>query len=241
MTPPLHFRRAGPARSAHRRLHLRPTDRRGSASARAGRCGCTSCAAASFPQADASARAARGARRLRRSRPRGVPVIDGLALPSLCRAVAWIACRSRWIALIHHPLAAGDRPDAQSRPQAFADLERRVLGPRAARVVVDEPANAAATSRLTIWTTPRQSPWSCRAPSRRRSRAARAVPGLGAAVRRLAHAPQGSCRAARSARHGLRDLDRGISTCVGSAERDPACARSIAAAIDSRARACASA
>jgi glycosyltransferase involved in cell wall biosynthesis len=174
-----------------------------------------------FPQADASARATAAAAIERISA--GIPVIDGLALP------AFVEIPDRlppWVALIHHPLAleTGLTP---AEAHALADLERTLL-PRAARVVVTSPrtrqdlrAYHLDDTRIAV-VVPGTDPASL----------ARGSTGPGMALLCVASlTPRKGHVVLLQALHGLRDLDWHL-TCVGSAERDPACARSIAAAIE---------
>jgi glycosyltransferase involved in cell wall biosynthesis len=174
-----------------------------------------------FPQADASARAAATAAIERISA--GIPVIDGLALP------AFVEIPDRlppWVALIHHPLAL-ETGLTTAEAQAFADLERMLL-PRAARVVVTSPrtrqdlrAYHLDDARIAVVL-----------PGTEPAPLARGSGGPGMALLCVASlTPRKGHMILLQALHGLRDLDWHL-TCVGSAERDPACARSITAAID---------
>jgi glycosyltransferase involved in cell wall biosynthesis len=175
-----------------------------------------------FPQADELARAAAAAAVERISS--GIPVIDGLALP------AFVDSRDRlpqpWVALIHHPLALETGLGA-AEAQVFADLERMLL-PRAARVIVTSPGTRRDLGAYGVEDT----------------RIAVVVPGTGPAPLARGSSGPGTallCVASLILRkghlvllealHRLAALDWHL-TCVGSAERDPACARSIAAAID---------
>ena len=176
-----------------------------------------------FPEADASARAAAAAA-IEIIAAGGVPVIDGLALPAFVELPDRLP--QPWVALIHHPLAleTGLTP---VEAQAFADLERMLL-PRAARVVVTSPrtrqdlaAYDLDDARIAVV---------CRAPMP--APFARGSGGPGLALLCVASlTPRKGHVVLLQALHGLRDLDWHL-TCVGSAERDPACARSITAAID---------
>jgi glycosyltransferase involved in cell wall biosynthesis len=176
-----------------------------------------------FPQADASACAAAAAA-IEPIAAGGVPVIDGLALP------AFVQLRDRlpppWVALIHHPLAleTGLTP---AEAHAFADLERTLLL-RAARVVVTSPrtrqdlrAYHLDDTRIAVVV-----------PGTEPAPLARGSGGPGLALLCVASlTPRKGHVLLLQALHGLRDLDWHL-TCVGSAERDPACAHSITAAID---------
>jgi glycosyltransferase involved in cell wall biosynthesis len=175
-----------------------------------------------FPQADASALAAAAAAIERISA--GIPVIDGLALPAF---VELRDCLPQpWVALVHHPLALETGLRA-AEAQAFAALERMLL-PRAARVVVTSPrtrqdlrAYDLDDTRIAVVV-----PGTVRAPP------ARGSTGPGVALLCVASlTPRKGHLVLLEALHELTDLDWHL-TCVGSAERDPACAHSIAAAID---------
>ena len=208
------LRRAGPARPAHRRLHLRPADGRGPA--RAGLDGRGARARRALPAARRCRRAPPRARRSPRCRPAAVPVIDGLALPAFADCVERLP--QPWVALVHHPLALETGLDAAERAGACARSSGALLAARRAGDR-DQPADRA-RSRGLRRRGPRGSasslPGTEPAPLARGS----GGPGRRAAVRRLADAAQGSSGAARGALQGLRDLDWHL-TCVGSAERDP--------------------
>jgi glycosyltransferase involved in cell wall biosynthesis len=176
-----------------------------------------------FPQADESARAA-AAQAIANMSPDAVAVIDGLALP------AFVELRDRlpqpWVALIHHPLAL-ETGLTVAEAEAFAELERLLL-PRAARVVVTSPRTrrdlgAYDLDEARIGVVP---PGTDPAPL------AQGSGGPGVALLCVASlTPRKGHLVLLEALHGLAALDWHL-TCVGSAARDPACARSIAAAID---------
>jgi glycosyltransferase involved in cell wall biosynthesis len=176
-----------------------------------------------FPQADELAYAsARNA--IETISTGALLAIDGLALP------AFAALHDRlpqpWVALIHHPLAleTGLTP---AEAQAFADLEKLLLS-RAARVIVTSPgtrrdlgAHDLDDTRIAV-VVPGTDP----APL------ARGSSGPGTALLCVASlTPRKGHLVLLEALHASADLDWHL-TCVGSAARDPACARSIAAAID---------
>lgn len=174
-----------------------------------------------FPQPDALGCAAAAAATA--SMSPGVPVIDGLALP------AFVALRDRlprpWVALVHHPLALETGLTAVEA-QEFAELER-ILLPRAARVIVTSSATrcdlgAYGLDEARVAVVP---PGTDPAP------VARGSPGPGTALLCVASlTPRKGHVLLLQALHELVDLDWHL-TCVGSTERDPACAQSIAAAI----------
>jgi glycosyltransferase involved in cell wall biosynthesis len=174
-----------------------------------------------FPQPDQLARTAANEAIAQLSG--ALAVIDGLALPAfgppdrLPRA---------WVALIHHPLAleTGLTP-AEAR--AFEDVERRLLA-HAARVIVTSPATRRDLAAYEV----------------EEARIGVVCPGTDAAPLARGSSSPGMallCVASLTPRKGhlvllealgeLVDLDWRL-TCVGSAERDPACARSLAAAIE---------
>jgi glycosyltransferase involved in cell wall biosynthesis len=176
-----------------------------------------------FPHADKMACAA-AADALGKMPPGTVPVIDGLALPAF--ADHGDRLPRPWVALIHHPLAleTGLTPP---EAQAFADLERLLL-PRAARVIVTSPgtrrdlaAYDVEAARIGV-----VCPGTDPAPLARRG------PGPGLALLCVASlTPRKGHLVLLEALGELTDLEWHL-TCVGSAERDPACAQSILAALD---------
>ncbi|HEX2479102.1 MAG TPA: glycosyltransferase family 4 protein, partial [Geminicoccaceae bacterium] len=176
-----------------------------------------------FPQADASARAAAAAA-IETIAAGDVPVIDGLALPAFVELPDRLP--QPWVALIHHPLAleTGLTP---VEAQAFADLER-VLLPRAARVAVTSPRTRQDLAAYDLDDTR----IAVVVPGTEPAPLARGSGGPGLALLCVASlTPRKAHAVLLQALHGLRDLDWHL-TCVGSAERDPVCARSITAAID---------
>ena len=199
MSLPAAFRRAGAARPADRRLHLRPAHRRRPARARLDASGCTSSRAAFRRRTRRRATLPR--RSSRRCRRDALPVIDGLALPAFADLVDRLP--RPWVALVHHPLALetgltraeARRPGGTGAPAARA----RRAGDR------DQPADPARSRRLR-----RRGRAHRRGLPGHRSGAARSRlgrPGPGAAVRRLAdaaqRAPGAAGRARRADRAGL--------------------------------------
>jgi glycosyltransferase involved in cell wall biosynthesis len=221
MTPPLHFVVPGPL---DQRTGGYIYDRRMVEGLRA--LGSTVRAhelAGRFPQADASARAAAAAA-IEIIAAGGVPVIDGLALPAFVELPDRLP--QPWVALIHHPLAleTGLTP---AEAQAFADLERMLL-PRAARVIVTSPRTRRDLGAYGL----DDAHIAVVLPGTDAAPFARGSTGPGVALLCVASlTPRKGHVLLLQALHGLRDLDWHL-TCVGSAERDPACARSITAAID---------
>jgi glycosyltransferase involved in cell wall biosynthesis len=179
--------------------------------------------AGAFPKVDPAARRA-AARAVERMPHSAVPVIDGLALPAFLELAARLP--QPWVALVHHPLAleTGLTP---AEAQAFADLERRLLA-GASRVIATSPGTRRdlAAYELDAGRIGVVCPGTDPAPLARGSTG----PGL-----------ELLCVASLMPRKGhlvllealaeLRALDWHL-TCVGSAERDPACAREIARALD---------
>jgi glycosyltransferase involved in cell wall biosynthesis len=175
-----------------------------------------------FPQPDAKARAA-GTEAIAKISPGALPVIDGLALP----AFAELEGRPPrpWVALVHHPLAleTGLTPH---QALAFADLERKLLA-RAARVIVTSPgtrrdlaAHDVEAARIGV-----VCPGTDPAPL------ARGGAGPGLALLCVASlTPRKGHLVLLDALGEVTDLEWHL-TCVGSAERDPACAQAILAAL----------
>jgi glycosyltransferase involved in cell wall biosynthesis len=175
-----------------------------------------------FPQADERARAAA---RETMAQLSGTPsVIDGLALPAFAELGERLP--RPWIALVHHPLAV-ETGLTPAEARAFEDVERRLLV-RAARVIVTSPATRRDLAAYDV----------------EDARVGVVCPGTDPAP--LARGSGGPglpllCVASLTPRKGhlvlldalaeLVDLDWHL-TCVGSAERDPACARSLVAAIE---------
>jgi glycosyltransferase involved in cell wall biosynthesis len=179
--------------------------------------------AGAFPNVDEAAR--RAAAQAVESMPHSaVPVIDGLALPAFVELADRLP--QPWIALVHHPLAleTGLTP---LEAGAFAELERRLLA-GAARVIVTSPGTRRDLAAYDLDA----------------ARIGVVCPGTDPAP--LARGSTGPglellCVATLTPRKGhlvllealaeLRALDWHL-TCVGSAERDPACALEIARALD---------
>jgi glycosyltransferase involved in cell wall biosynthesis len=176
-----------------------------------------------FPKVDEAARRA-AARAIEAMPPAAVPVIDGLALP----AFAELADRlpRPWVALVHHPLAleTGLTP---AEAAAFAELECPLLS-GAARVIVtsegtrrDLAAYDVEDRRIGV-VLPGTDP----APL------ARGSGGPGLALLCVASlTPRKGHLVLLEALAELAALDWRL-VCVGSAERDPACAQAIVAALD---------
>src|SRR5690606_103836 len=156
--------------------------------------------------------------------PGALPVIDGLALP----AFADLGDRlpQPWIALIHHPLALETGLTA-AEAGWFARLEQLLL-PRASRVIVTSPGTVRDLGAYDldggrIAVVP---PGTDPAPL------ARGSGGPGVALLCVASLTSRKGHLVLlEALHRLSDLDWRL-TCVGSAERDPACAQAIDAALD---------
>jgi glycosyltransferase involved in cell wall biosynthesis len=175
-----------------------------------------------FPQADETARAA-AAEVIGQLSPRALPVIDGLALPAFAELSDLLP---PWVALVHHPLAL-ETGLARAEASALAVLERRLLA-RATRVIVTSPgtqrdlaAYNVADARIGVIC-----PGTDPAPVTRGS----AGPGL-ALLCVASLTPRKGHLVLLDALAELIELDWHL-TCVGSLERDPACARSIVAAVD---------
>jgi glycosyltransferase involved in cell wall biosynthesis len=175
-----------------------------------------------FPAADETARRA-AARAIEDMHGADLPLIDGLALPAF-EHFAFLLPRP-WVALVHHPLAleTGVSADEASR---LAALERRLLA-GAERIIVTSPQTRRDLEAYEV------SP----------DRVGIVLPGTERAP--LARGSGGPCCAmlcvaSLTLRKGhlvllealgrLSDLDWRL-TCVGSAERDPACARTVRGAI----------
>jgi glycosyltransferase involved in cell wall biosynthesis len=176
-----------------------------------------------FPHADEMACAA-AADALAKMPPGTVPVIDGLALPAF--ADHGDRLPRPWVALVHHPLAL-ETGLSPAEARAFADLERLLLV-RAPRVIVTSPgtrrdlaAYDVADGRIGV-----VCPGTDPAPLARGG----ASPGL-ALLCVASLTPRKGHLVLLEALGELTDLDWHL-TCVGSAERDPACAQSIVAALD---------
>jgi glycosyltransferase involved in cell wall biosynthesis len=176
----------------------------------------------SFPHADATARQVVAAM-IDGLPPAALPVIDGLALP------AFAGCAARlppWIALIHHPLPL-ETGLSPTDAAAFAALERKLLG-QAARVIVTSPSTRRDLAAYGL----------------DEGRVGVVLPGTDRAP--LARGSKGPghtllCVASLTPRKGHLVLLEALATvqdlpwrlvCVGSAERDPGCAASLAGTIE---------
>jgi glycosyltransferase involved in cell wall biosynthesis len=176
-----------------------------------------------FPEADVPARDA-AAQVTRQLSARALPVIDGLALPAFADLIDRMS--RPWVALVHHPLAL-ETGLMRAEAGALAALERRLLA-RAARVIVtsqgtrrDLAAYDVEDARIGV-----VCPGTDPAPL------ARGSGGPGLALLCVASlTPRKGHLVLLDALAELIELDWRL-TCVGSMERDPACARSIVAAID---------
>jgi glycosyltransferase involved in cell wall biosynthesis len=176
-----------------------------------------------FPEADEIARAA-ATDVIAKMAPGALVVIDGLAL------AAFAALGDRlprpWVALVHHPLAL-ETGLSPAEARTLAETERRLLA-RAARVIVTSPgtrrdvaAYDVAGARIGV-----VCPGTDPAPL------ARGGPGPGLALLCVASlTPRKGHLVLLEALGELTDLEWHL-TCVGSVERDPACAQAIAAALD---------
>src|SRR5262245_29806657 len=174
-----------------------------------------------FPQADEIARAA-AVQTIAQLPPQALPVVDGLALPAFADVIDRLP--RPWIALIHHPLAL-ETGLAHAEASALAALERRLLA-RPARVLVTSAGTRHALAGYDV----------------EDARVGVVCPGADPAP--LARGSGGPglellCVASLTPRKGhlmlldalaeLIGLDWHL-TCVGSVERDRACAQSIVAA-----------
>jgi glycosyltransferase involved in cell wall biosynthesis len=176
-----------------------------------------------FPKANEMARAA-AAEAVANMSQGALPAIDGLALPAFAELGDRLP--RPWVALVHHPLAL-ETGLSPAEAQAFADLECRLLA-HAARVIVTSPgtrrdlaAYDVADARIGV-----VCPGTDPAPLARGG----ASPGL-ALLCVASLTPRKGHLVLLEALGELTDLDWHL-TCVGSAERDPACAQSIVAALD---------
>jgi glycosyltransferase involved in cell wall biosynthesis len=176
-----------------------------------------------FPKADEMARAA-AAEAIAQMPGDALPVIDGLALPAFAELGDRLP--RPWVALVHHPLAL-ETGLSPAEAQALADLERRLLA-RATGVIVtssgtcrDLTAYEVEAARIGV-----VCPGTDPAPLARGS----AGPGL-ALLCVASLTPRKGHLVLLEALGEVTDLDWHL-TCVGSAERDPACAQSIAATLD---------
>jgi glycosyltransferase involved in cell wall biosynthesis len=176
-----------------------------------------------FPHANEMARAA-AAEAIAQMPPGALPVVDGLALPAF--AELGYRLPRPWVALVHHPLAleTGLTP---REAQAFADLERRLLA-RAARVIVTSPETRRDLAAYDV----EGARIGVVCPGTDPAPLARGGAGPGLALLCVASlTPRKGHLVLLEALGELTDLDWHL-TCVGSAERDPACAQSIVAALD---------
>ena len=175
-----------------------------------------------FPAADETARGA-AARAIEDIRGTALPLIDGLALPAFEHLAERLP--RPWISLVHHPLALETGLSDQEASR-LAGLERRLLA-NAERIVVTSPQ----TRRdLEAYEIPPDRvgvvlPGTQRAPLASGSR------GHGCAMLCIASlTPRKGHLVLLEALGRLLDLDWRLS-CVGSAERDSACAHAIREAI----------
>ena len=150
-------------------------------------------------------------------------VIDGLALPAFREVADRLP---PWVALVHHPLAleTGLTP---ADAQALADLEHSLLA-RAGRVIV----TSAGTRRDLAAYHVEAARIAAVCPGTDPAPVARGSAGPGLALLCVASlTPRKGHLVLLEALSELTDLDWHL-TCIGSAERDPACGGSIFAAID---------
>jgi len=182
-----------------------------------------------FPDADARARAA-AARALERLPDATAVVVDGLALPAFDDCSAQHATRLRIVGFVHHPLSIEHGLSAETA-RRFSALEARVWGrlrgvicpsehtARAVRAAGVAPARVAVagpgTARPTV---PRDAHVAREAVRRVRLLA------VGTVTPRKGHALLVEALA------GLREHDWRLD-CVGSVDRDPACAAALRRAI----------
>ena len=188
------------------------------------------------PDADVRARAA-AAQALRQLPDAGAAVIDGLALPAFADCLAREAPRLRLVGFVHHPLSLETGLSVADQ-RRYAALEA-ALWPRlcgvlcpsvhTARAVIAAgvaPARVAVTTpgtrqpdRVSLAGSPLEQPGGRRETGTLRLLVVASVTprkGHRLLIEALAH---------------LRDLDWQL-VCVGSLERDPACAAALQAAID---------
>jgi glycosyltransferase involved in cell wall biosynthesis len=176
-----------------------------------------------FPLVDPAAIEA--ARAAVAARPAGsLPVIDGLALPAFADLLERLP--RPWIALVHHPLAL-ETGLAAADAAALAALERRALA-GAARVIVTSPETRRGLAGYDV----EPARVGVVPPGTERAALARGSAGPGLALLCIASLiPRKGHLVLLEALAELCDLDWRL-TCVGSPERDPACARAIGAAIE---------
>jgi glycosyltransferase involved in cell wall biosynthesis len=179
--------------------------------------------AGSFPKVDEAARRA-AARALDAMPPAALPIIDGLALPAFSELEGRLP--QPWVALVHHPLAL-ETGLARDEADAFATLERRLLA-GADRIIVTSPRTRRDLAAYGV-DDPRVGvvrPGTDPAPL------ARGSGGFGPALLCVASlTPRKGHLVLLEALGGLTALGWRL-TCVGSAERDPACAVAIMATIE---------
>ena len=179
--------------------------------------------AGDFPSVDDVARRSAAAA-LSAIPPNGLCLIDGLALPAFSELEDRLP--QPWIALVHHPLAleTGLRP---AEAQAFAGIERRLLA-GAMRVIV----TSAGTRRDLAPYGVEDRRIGVVLPGTDLATLARGSAGPGVTLLCVASlTPRKGHLVLLEALHELADLDWRL-VCVGSDERDPACAREIASALD---------
>jgi len=176
-----------------------------------------------FPQADEVARAA-AAEAVAQMSPGTLPVIDGLALPAFAEVEGRLP--RPWMALVHHPLAL-ETGLSPAEASTFAALERSLLA-RATRVIVTSPGTRRDLAAYDV----------------EGARVGVVCPGTDPAPLARGSAGPGLallCVASLTPRKGHLVLLEALAelvdlawhlTCVGSAERDPACADAILAALD---------
>jgi glycosyltransferase involved in cell wall biosynthesis len=179
--------------------------------------------AGSFPKVDEGARRA-AVQMIDGMPPAAVPVIDGLALPVFAELADRLP--QPWVALVHHPLAleTGLTP---AEAAAYAELECPLLS-SAARVIVtsegtrrDLAAYDVEDRRIGV-VLPGTDPGPL----------AKGSGGPGLALLCVASlTPRKGHLVLLEALAGLAALDWRL-VCVGSAERDPACARAVVAALE---------
>ena len=191
------------------------------------------------PDADVPAREA-AARALREMPDGRAAVIDGLALPAFVDCLAHEASRLRLIGFVHHPLALETGLSAADA-QAYAALEaglwpllRGVICPSAhtARAVI---AAGVAPARVAVAMPGTHHPvaamtgaWPSVRPGGQRATRPLRMLAVGTVTPRKGH------RLLIEALAGLQDLDWQL-VCVGSLERDAACAGTLREAIDANA------
>jgi glycosyltransferase involved in cell wall biosynthesis len=179
--------------------------------------------AGTFPRADEIARAAAG-EVIAQLSPQSLPVVDGLALPAFAELSDRLP--RPWVALIHHPLAleTGLTPAEAS---ALASSERRLLA-RAARVIVTSPGTRRDLAAYDV----EDGRIGVVCPGTDAAPLARGSAGPGLALLCVASLlPRKGHLVLLDALAELIELDWRL-TCVGSMERDPACAHSIVAAAE---------